>query len=499
MKDLKKKNGGTATLELMVAFVILILNITAVVLIINGGQSVSIDSETNEEAIAKAKTILEDTGATSQKDFLSVVSTTSTDTSDALIYTKNLIVSDLTSCKKEIISNISWLTPPMRTQKIELTTLLTDIVGALALGGDCTVDPPRTNWDSPQGFALDTFNPGKPTTMDVFNKIAYLGSDQTPFLEIADTNGAALGQNSGLFVAYTNGFNLGAIPNSIDVIKWIDPYSGVEKRYALLAMDTPTNQLKVVDVTNINAPVLVATLTLSPCVAGSFPEGWRLYAYKDRLYFLTRFTAGPEFHVFDISNPASPTELGSGACKGFDLGSTAESIEVRDQKITGNTTRFVYLSTDQDSKELRVLNATNPLSIYDVSIANQNLPGSQDGQSVFIIGNKLYFGRQSTPQGVDLYVFDISNPLSGLPLLGSQDIGTGVIGIRVAGSLGFLATPKVNKEFQIWNIANLASISLVKEYSFRNIIDQGVDYETDFIYATSQSTPNFQILYDSTP
>jgi len=127
------------------------------------------------------------------------------------------------------------------------------------------------------------------------------------------------------------------------------------------------------------------------------------------------------------------------------------------------------------------------------------LPGAQDGQSVYIVGNKLYFGRQSTPSGPDFYVFNISNPTVGLAQLGSQDIGTGVIGIRVVGSLGFFVTPKVSKEFQVWNISNSASVSLIKEYNFGNVVSQGIDYEPDFVYATGQSTPNFQILYDSTP
>jgi hypothetical protein len=333
----------------------------------------------------------------------------------------------------------------------------------------------------------------------VLNRIAYLGADKSPFLYIGDTTSVTKGQNNGIFTTFSNSFDLGAKPNSIDVAKLNDPLTGTQKIYAFFAMDTATNQLKVVDVTNINKPVLVSTVPLSSCVSGAAPEGWRLYVYKDRLYFLTRFTAGPEFHVFNISDPNSPSEIGSGACKGFDLGDTAESIEVRDQTISGTTMRFVYLATDESDKELKVLNVTNPASISEVTSANQDLPGTQDGQSVYLTGNKLFLGRQSTPSGPDLYVYNISNPTLGLPNIGSKDIGTGVIGIRAVGKLIFLATSKVNKEFQVWNIASLSNIFLIKEYNFGNVVSQGIDYEPDWVYATGQSTPNFQILYDSTP
>ncbi len=490
----RARSRGFATLEILIAFAIIILCLGAVIMVTFSNQSLTIDTETNNEAVSKAQKSIESARAKSRQDFMGVVSD-SAPVSDG-IYNKQDTVVDLTPCKKQITSTVNWNTGT-RTLTTTLSTYLSDITGALALGGDCAIASPTANWDSPARFASDTFTPGKPTTIDVLNRIVYLGSDKTPFLKIADTSSAILNQSGGMFVNYTNGFDLGATPNSIDVIKFIDS-SGNIKKYAFLAMDNTTDQLKVVDVTDISQPVLKATVALSSCVAGSAPQGWRLYAYKNRLYFLTRYTAGPELHIFDITDPTAPSEFGTGACKGFELGDTSESIEVRDQNISGVTMRFVYLATDEIDKELRVLNVTSPTAISEVTSANQDLPGAQDGATVYIVGNKIYFGRLSSA-GSDLYVYNIANPTTGLTLLGSQDIGTGVIGIRVAGSLAFIATPKVSKEFQVWNVSNLSSISLVKEYNFSNVVEQGIDYEPDFIYATGQSTPNFQILYDSTP
>ena len=130
-------------------------------------------------------------------------------------------------------------------------------------------------------------------------------------------------------------------------------------------------------------------------------------------------------------------------------------------------------------------------AINEVVAANQDLPGVQNGLSVYLLGNKLYFGRQSTPGGPELYIYDTTNPLNGLPLLGSKDINTGVEGIRVTGKFAFLATPKVNKEFQIWNITNAINPTLVETYTFKNLIPSGIDYDSDFVNLAGQTLTTF--------
>lgn len=487
----QSQEQGSSILEVLIALAVLTLGISAVIMLVFANQSLKLDSETAGEALYKAKDILEDKRALSHQDFNSVVPISFPLDS---IYSKEFAVADLTPCRKEVTSRVTWSTEPNRPQKIELKTNLTDIPGALALGGDCATEPPGSNWDNPQRFATDTLSPGKSTAIDVLNRIAYLGQDKSPFLAIADTRSAALGQSSGLFVTFSNGFDTGAQINAVDAAKWINPVTGAAVFYAYGAMNTSTSQLKVIDVTDINNPVLAAARSLSACVAGSYPQGWKLFYYKNRLYVTTRYTAGPEFHIFDVTTPTNPIEIGSGACKGIDLGDTVNDIAVQDQVIDGTTRRFVYFATDESDKELRVFEVTGDVA-SEITAANQDLPGIQNGESVYIVGNKLYFGRASTPGGPDFYVFDIKNPLSGLTQLGYQDIDTGVIGIRVAGRFAFFVTNKSKAEFQVWDISNFSNITNIKKYNFGNIIAGGIDYEPDFIYATGDATPNFQILY----
>jgi len=484
---------GSLLVEILIAVVILSLGISAAILLVFANQTLRVDAKTNNEALLRAQKMIEDARANSRGNFISVNSIATTTTS---IYSSSTFVTDHSQCLKEFASFVNWTGDGARQQKIQLKTYLGDVSGSMAMGGDCNIFGPATEWKNPKRFASDTFNPGKPTAIDVLNRIAYLGEDKTPFFMTADTHGAILGQSGGLFISYTNGFTALNKINDLDSIKWQDPITNATKYYVFTAMNTSTNQLKVIDVTDIYNPVNVATTSLSSCVTGSFPEGWRVQYYGKKLYFIARETAGPEFHIFDVSIPSSPVEYGSG-CKGYSLNSTVENMQIRDQVIGGISKRFAYLATDQNNRELRVLDVTNPLAITEVPAASQDLPGSQDGQSVFVIGNKLYFGRQSTPSGQDLYVYDISNPPAGLTLLGSQDINAGVIDIRVAGRTIFLITSKSNKEVQIWDNENLSNIKLVKEYNFTNIADKGMDYEADFLYVTGDATPNFQILYDA--
>lgn len=485
-------NKGVMTLEILIAFAVLLFCISAVVSLSFGSQSISIDSETNNEAIEIAKKMLEDARKDSRQDYLSITTSINSVASGGLTYNKTLSIEDVTECLKIATSTVSWNSSPTHSQKIEFSTYLSNINGAISLGGDCILNSPTSNWENPHRFASDTFSPGKPTAIDVLNKIAYMGQDKTPYLAIADTNGAVLGQSNGLFVTFTNGFVANGAINDLDTINKTDS-SGNVKKYIFAAMNTTTKQLQVIDVTDKYKPVSKATISLSSCVSGSAPQGWVIYYYGDRLYLTTRYTAGPEFHIFNVSDPTSPVEIGTGSCKGTYLDDTVEDMTVKDQIIGGVKRRFVYMATDEDDKELRVIEVTGDV-VTEITIANKNLPGIQDGASVFSVGNKLYFGRQSSP-GSDFYVFDITNPLTDLPILGQADIGIGVTGIKISGKYAFISTPKTNKEFQVWNVSDLSSITNIATYNFGNIVSQGLDYEPDFIYATGQSTPNFQIIY----
>jgi len=489
---------GSSILEVLIAASILVLSITAATLLVFANQSLKLDSETSDEALYKAKDSMESARARALGDFASVVPILpAPDT----IYSKELAVTDVTPCVKEVVGRITWSAEANRPQKIELKTNLADIAGVLALGGDCATKPPGKKWSNPQKFASDNFNPGKPVSIDVLNRTVYMGADTYPFFYIADAGAATPGQSSGLFVNFSNGFTPGYQVNAVDAARWRDPSTGAVKVYVYAAIDSTANQLQVIDVSDIHNPVTVATRSLSPCVipTGSYPQGWRLYYYKDRLYLVTRETAGPEFHIFDVQDPTNPTELGMGACKGTELTTTINNLVVHEQVISGVIKRFAYAATTLNSGELQVYDVTDPANvgaISEVSAARQDLPGTQDGQSIYLVGNKIYFGRQSTPSGSDFYIYDASHPTTGLLLLGSKDINTGAIALQIVGKFAFIGTPKTNQEFQVWDISNPVNITNVATYSFPKVVENGTDYEPDFVYLTSAASDSLRIIYN---
>jgi hypothetical protein len=489
---------GMSTLELLIAFGVGIIMLTAATMAAFGNQTVVLDASLHHEALGKAARELENARATAFGHFNSLVSTAPVAFD---VYTKELVVEDMALCRKRALSRLTWMAGSNRPQKIELTTDVADISGAVARGGDCDTDAPVSSWNNPQSFASDHFNPtdptaqAEPTGIDVLDKIAYMGADTgasgsaAPYLFIADTRGATLGQTDNLFVDFTNGFDAGAPIVALDAVHSINPGTGAMTYYVYAALKRATDQFAVIDVTDMRAPSIVALRPLSG-VSGGEPGGYRIYYYKNRVYILTKYTSGPEFHVFDVSAPANPQELGS-----FGLGRTANSLVVRDEAIPslGGVTRTIaYLATDKGSAELTVLDVTNPANITELTNADVALPGIQNGTALYLVGNNLYFGRQSTPGGSDFYIFDATDPYAasgGLPIKAEKDINTGVLWIRVVGHLAFIATPKSKHEFQVWDISGTA-ITQIADHDFPNIAAAGIDYESDIIYAGAGGAGN---------
>ena len=488
----KKQNArGFSTLELLIAFAVLTISMTAVIVMVFGNQTLALDAQFDNHATYKARSDMAEAFGLAQGSFSSLVSNSSTDADD---YLHTRTINDLSPCAKHVTTQVGWTAEYNRLQQVLFSSLFVSTSIAAMLGGDCTTGPPDKKWDNPEVFASDTLNPGKSTTIDVLQQVAYLGQDKEPFLAIADTKNATLGQQN-LFITFDNGFNSDG--KTINALNDIDVYkdSATGNVYALIAMASSTAQLAILDVTDIKNPVLISKRQLAG-VSGSQPNGYRVHYYDGKAYIVTRETAGPEFHLFDISNPANPIELGSGTEL---VGPTPPNgTTVNDLVVWNNV---AYFAAEKDAAELLVYDVSNPATPVFMPSATVDLAGNWDGMSIFLIGNKVYLGRQSVTSGPELYVFNNENPhaaVGGLPILGSAEIGTTVLGIQVAGKFGFLATEKTNEEFQVWDILNPAGMVLIKKYNFGNIIAGGLDYEPDFIYSTGSATPNFQILYSQT-
>jgi hypothetical protein len=169
--------------------------------------------------------------------------------------------------------------------------------------------------------------------------------------------------------------------------------------------------------------------------------------------------------------------------------------------------------------------ARGPLLIYDVSIPTNitevtgartiflnnagNPNNGANGESIFLLGNKLYFGREKTSSGPEFYILDASSPRTatgGLPIFepppGSpngdpnKEMNKDITDIRIIGKFAFLASyGDSSGGFKVWNILNSLNIQPINlTFNFGNKL-RAIDYGDNYIYAAGESTPNFQILY----
>jgi prepilin-type N-terminal cleavage/methylation domain-containing protein len=476
--------AGFSLIELLIAMAIALMTISAIIFAVGGNQSTVSDSEINAEAVLKAQDLIGQAVASSTKNFASIVANTSTDCAGSLCYTKSISVplAYATQCAEAIVGTVSWMGTYGRSLSVSETSMVTDIPTLLALGGDCITTPPSGGWKPPVPYASDALNPGKPTSIDAVSHIAYMGFDHSPYLQIADARSAVLGQNSGLFITFSNSFNSSG--NVLDQINGLaiakDPTSG--KTYLFAATASTTAALSVIDVSDIYNPVIVARKSL----AGTTAQGWKLFYYNKRVYIVSQLTSGPEFHVFDVTTPTSPTELGSG----YELNATVNDLTV--------SNGIAYLAT-ATGKELVVLNVANPSSISEITGASKSPGGSAAAESLFLNGTKLYLGLASN-SGPEVYLLDASSPLTasgGLPTIASKEIGNDVVGIRVAGPIAFLGVSHASEEFQIWS-SDLSG-GAISIYNFGNVISAGFDYDNDWVFASGQSSPNLTILYSPPP
>ncbi len=474
--------------------VILVLTITAVILVLFGGQTLTTDAQTNQEAIYKAQEWLERARGSASLDFDSVdaISPTSDD-----IYTRELVIDTAhsTNCKKEVVSKVTWNASATRPQLVEFRTDFSNASLAFQLAGDCPASPPTGNGnDLTEVFSINEPTSGETTSLDVLHKFVYLGLDSSPGFLIFDATVAS----ATFKINVTNGFSL---PNRINKIDAADhPSDG--KTYAYIANDNtvaPFQQLLVVDVTTKNAPDLVASKSL-PGVTGSCPftcpQGRSVFFFDDMVYVGTHRLVGVtkhEFHVYDVADPTDPQWVGS-----YKLDHNVNDILVTKQEVGGIEKTIAYLATSADSEELIVLDVTTPWAINQIN--SLDVPSSIiDTVSLDLdkIKKVLYLGRESGG-GSELYSIDISDlqtPLAPGDIRDSANVGDGVLGIRAVGNFTYLAIESTTDEFQIWN-SDPDNLSLINNMNISNKSATGVDYDDHYIYlAIEQGSKTLSILY----
>mgnify|MGYP001560577443 CR=1 FL=1 len=472
-----KKINGFSVLEVLIAMAILTLAISAAIMLMFSNQSVALDSDTANEALYKAKTVLEDgrSKTKSHTDFDSIKSITYPPDS---IYTKKFSVLSV-PCMKKTISQVTWSTEVLRPQIIEVRTYLSDVEEALKLAGECDPVFP-TEWDNPYSPTSVGIGGQGATDLDVQNNLIYLASDPSA------------PPKEDFFI-----YQFDPIAVTLTFVSKIDVSDGLmaldfSGGYVYAANEDIAAQLLVIDADPPGGPLVASTASLPDAPTGVIRS---VYVYDNKLYVGTQYLPCPvcppeqnnELHIYGLTDPANPAWLGS-----YNV-----NHNINDIVVSGD---YAYLATSDNLGELHVYNISIPLSI---TLADTfDAPGNEDGEAVFLLDNKVYLGRDRTPAArKDFYIFNIINP-NDVQELGSKNLGlnpgTTVEGIIVRGNLAFIALDNPTAGLQILNISNPGSIVDHTICTTLNFSENStaIDMEGNFIFSANRSNDELRVIQD---
>lgn len=459
----KLKQKGTVTLELLIAFSILILNITAVTLVINSSQYISVDIRTNQQALFLANNLLEEAMANSALDF-NLVNTTTPILDD--IYQKNLFVEPIDFFTKKVTSIVAWQNQS-RNQTIELATLVTNKTAVN--GGDTCSSTLLGDWSTPTLLgSLDLGQSVGATDVDVFANIAFI------------TANTSVQSDYDFYIVDVSNPDLSPLP----IIASVDTGPGINAvqvtpDYAYVANTSINGHLQIIDIKDPNNPSLVNNFKLTN-VTGSGVSNSIFYLDGFVYLGLTSTTTGPEFSIIDVSNPSIPTVVG-----GYDIGHQVNSIYVKDT--------FAYIASP-NSNELIILDVSDPSS--PTLASNINLPdNSANGKSIDLVGDTIFLGRTvgASPTTKELQMINVTDKITPI-VLSSADINHTINAVKVRDNLAFMTINKTSSSqvgFQIWD---LDTMTLHGSTPIEQTSAGGMDCEGNIFYVAQRHNKALQII-----
>lgn len=480
---------------------------------IGGKQTVVSDGELNSEALRKAQDLIEEAAATARTNYSSVVEKT---VSDPRYQIKLSIPSAYTTqCAEAIAGNVSWTGGYGHNPLVSATTTIVNIPEMIALGGDCATTPPTGGWSAPATLlsrdldyhAANGDNPAvnssagnQGTDIDVLNPMIYMTAGvsaavpKDDFFVLDATN-----IRSGVIPPIVGSLETGPGLNALDVTH--DSATG--KTYAYAVQNDNQYQLQVIDVSTPSAPSRIASTTLpnivytcspasSPCLAGR-----SIYYYNEKIYIGTQYLAfgaanqNHEFYIFCVApDPSYPACASSSPAYPAWAASVNVNHNVNAIVVRGH---YAYLATSDDAGELTILNLNN-LAVAPIKF---DATGSEDGDSLYLVGNKLYLGRDQTPASrKDFYILDVGN-LPTITELGSKYLNQGsntyVADITVNGRYAFLALTDQTSGFQVLDIASTTNIGFVGKFNYSENAS-GIDFSDGFVFTSNKKNDALRII-----
>jgi hypothetical protein len=458
---------GVATLEILIAFAILTLSLSAVILVVFGNQTVATDTQTNNEAIYKAKEYIESARARAYQDFNAVVSVGHTQDD---IYQKSLTVEQIHTDIKKVTSTVSW-----PSQGRILSVVLTTLISNPTSQNKCSTSV-SGDWSAPQIYGYADFaGSAGATGVDAQDGKAYVTSDPNSAgsddFYILDTSGAGPGAGSlPVLGKFSTSYGL------TDV--------SMAGMYAYVTAHSASNQLLVIDVSD---PVSLKAASIKAkrdvTRGGDTAYGNTLFYANKKIYVGLTISAGTELHIFDVSDPINPVELGPG----YEVGASVNDIIVKNN--------IAYLATAARN-EIITLDVSDPAHL--VLMGTYQSP-TLTGQSLALSSNNfLYFGRIGGIGNPKLLAFgqeDLSVPRWTMHMSAQS----GVYSMLLRSGLLFITTADPNDGLQIWDVSHAsARVQPVRFDSAPLNVQQaapaGTDCYGNLLYVAQRSQRALQII-----
>lgn len=472
---------GLATLEMLLAMAILVSVISALAPVVWGGQDGATGSQTNQEALYKAKELLEISLAAARQDISLVKNcddatlTPCPGTTDNF-YKRTLTVLAIDSLSKQATATVSW-----QNHSVALSTIVTDTASAL---GQCNLALAE-DWQHPAHYDFNSYDLISAATgnhtdgltitdIKIYRQKLYLAAGATA------NNGFtlyifSLPQSPDQMPSYLGGtdnaLSLAAGLNALSIAPYQDKlYAYAASAYtgasASCAENNNCAQLQVFDVTDSAHPRLVKNVKIPALTVDNKLAAGNAVAYQNGYVYLgvtkvaSTSTYG-EFTVVDVggggngASPANPIIKGT-----YFVDNGVNAILAK-----GNYVYLAHPTTSASSprEQLTVLDISDPS--HPSRVSGWHAPDNQgNGKSIFLSGDNLYLGRTVTttvnPEFYILHNTDPANLAANNPNPPGQKIHSSVNGLAVRGSdalrLAFLTT---NSQFQIWDISQPSAIS----------------------------------------
>ncbi|MFA5129801.1 MAG: prepilin-type N-terminal cleavage/methylation domain-containing protein [Patescibacteria group bacterium] len=445
LKKLPHSKGFTL-IEVLFSIMILGILLSTVLLSLSGQLTHVTDSNSRLQAASIAEEGLEAARSIRDTNWSSLAAgahgltfsggnwtfTSASDTTNG--FTRTITVTDASAHERNVDVTVAWTPPGSATQQTyTLSTRLADwrnLPADSGPGGTLEGD-----WHAPQslpGGSLLDFGVGfRGIGLTVSSGTLYMAGfgtiSQSYELVLVDVSNPA------------NPVKHGSINTSVGINKVA---VNAARTYAFVANANTTNQMQVISVANIDKPTLVKSFG----IVGNNNKGRTLVLVGNTLYLGTEGPAPAEFNVVDVSTPTNPVLRGS-----VSIGN-----DINEMAVNGH---YAYVVDDFDSRELSIIDITTSTS--PIVVANVDLPGNNNGESVFYdpVTKRVYVGRQlSTVDGEgEVYVIDAQDPRYPV-ILGSLDMAANVDTVYAEGNLMFVGSQE-EQEFRAYDVSNLPAIT----------------------------------------